>query len=596
MRMPVRILRDLFCGALALSWLGCTGLVLPSNGSEPDGSNGPGPTDNGGPSGPRTPVDDPQRFAFNCTPSAGITPHAATRRLSSRQYATALEALLDAQLGTQAAPVWAAISDQLARNPADLPSTLQDYRRMSQGVDQGRIEAWYRTGEAVASAVTEDAGRLSTVTGGCSNNPNAGCVATFVQSWGRAAFRRPLEQAEVDFFVNTVFGISQPSTAGWRDLITAFLNSPDFLYIFETSTDGGMQPLSGLELASRLALHFWGAGPDEELIQVAVSGGLEDLAIYTAQVDRLATDARARPAFDEFVTDWLQLWRSPDPSASVSRPDFAAYAGADLPSPTLLADARQEVLDLVHYFTFVEPSPIEVLMTTRAGFARSPELARLYGIDSTWQPGNPPLQLPPERAGVMTRVALLLNDQATTRPILRGAAVRKRLLCDDLELPENMDDLRLAEADESQNTRDAIEALTGSGSCAACHQLLNPPGFVLETFDGLGRFRPAELVFAPDGNLVTQHQLNLNVDFLLDGVTSQVSSPQGMAGALAASYQLRACFARQYLRFTFGRSEELATDGCALEDLRQSLESGATLLDVFKGIAFSDAFRMVAKS
>lgn len=618
----MRVLRRLLLGATAASMLACTGNVVVPGGGRSDPSSGPGPQapiddpnpgsgsddpetpnpDPGpnpepGPNPNPTPEPNPNSFAFTCNPSASVTPSATTRRLTSSQYRAALGQLLQQQLGANAASVLAAVSDDLERAPKDLPSTLQGYRRMSQGLDQARVEAWYRIGETIAAEITSDSGLLSAATGGCSDAPTRACVSAFVEDWGQAAFRRPLEPSEVGFFVDTVFDLARPSVAGWRDLVITFLNSPDFLYVLESGGSGSARPLGALELAQRLSLHFWGSGPDDALMQAALSGSLDDPDAYAQQVHRLATDARARAAFDEFVTDWLQLWRRPDPSAVSDRADFVAYAGADLPSPTLLDEAKQEILDLVHYFTFVEPSSIDVLMTTRAGFARSPGLARLYGVEGTWRPGQPPLQLPPERAGLMTRVGMLLNDQATTRPILRGAAVRKRLLCDQLGLPENMDDLRLTEASDDQTTREAIEALTmqEGGGCSGCHQLLNPPGFVLEAFDGLGRYRTAEAVFAADGGLVAEHPLDLEVELLVDGQENRISGPEEMARALADSHQLRACFARQYVRFTFGREEVTATDGCVLEDLRTRLEAGETLLDVFEAVAFTDAFRMNLK-
>lgn len=541
----------------------------------------------------------PESFAFSCSPESGVTPSTLTRRLTSGQYRSALRAILQDRLGGQFQAVWAEALDSVERTPEDLPSTLEDYRRMSQGVDQSRVEAWFGVGQTVAIAATSNDGRLASLTNGCAANPNRGCVESFVRSFGQAAFRRPLADDEVAFLVDEVFDMSQPTTAGWRDLVTTILNSPDFLYVFEAGEgSGSARRLTGLELASRMALHFWGSGPDDELMQVALEGGLENEAVYAEQVRRLARDPRARESFDEFVTDWLQLWRRPDPSLVTDRADFVAYAGTDFPSATLLEEARQELLDLVYHFTFVEPSTIDVLMTTRAGFARSTGLARLYGLETPWTPGQPPLQLPAERAGIMTRVGMLLNDQATTRPILRGAAVRKRLLCDQLGLPANMDGLRLTEADDHQTTRQAIESLTmqDDGGCKGCHQLLNPPGFILEAFDGLGRHRDRETVFSAEGELLAQHPLALEVDMLVDGMNLQLSGPREMAVALAGSHQVRACFARQYVRFTFGRLESVRTDGCVLESVRQKLEAGATLREVFEDIALEDAFRTVAKS
>jgi hypothetical protein len=52
-----------------------------------------------------------------------------------------------------------------------------------------------------------------------------------------------------------------------------------------------------------------------------------------------------------------------------------------------------------------------------------------------------------------------------------------------------------------------------------------------------------------------------------------------------------ACFARQYFRFTFGRIEDLDSDGCVLADVKSSLDDGAPLAESLRAVAMSPAFR-----
>jgi hypothetical protein len=53
----------------------------------------------------------------------------------------------------------------------------------------------------------------------------------------------------------------------------------------------------------------------------------------------------------------------------------------------------------------------------------------------------------------------------------------------------------------------------------------------------------------------------------------------------------RACFARQYFRYTFGRMEDLDADACALDAVKQSLVDGAPLADALRAVALSPSFR-----
>jgi hypothetical protein len=51
------------------------------------------------------------------------------------------------------------------------------------------------------------------------------------------------------------------------------------------------------------------------------------------------------------------------------------------------------------------------------------------------------------------------------------------------------------------------------------------------------------------------------------------------------SGKLEACFARNYFRFVFGRYEELARDGCALERLRTRLTESGRIRDMLREAA-----------
>jgi hypothetical protein len=57
------------------------------------------------------------------------------------------------------------------------------------------------------------------------------------------------------------------------------------------------------------------------------------------------------------------------------------------------------------------------------------------------------------------------------------------------------------------------------------------------------------------------------------------------------SGKANACLARNYFRFTYGRWEDLAADGCALEQMRKRLDAGGAIGDLLKEAALSPAFR-----
>jgi hypothetical protein len=258
---------------------------------------------------------------------------------------------------------------------------------------------------------------------------------------------------------------------------------------------------------------------------------------------------------------------------------FSGWLALDeLPSSALREQAIREALDMVSYYTFTEPAGLEALFTSERSFARGEKLAHVYGVPP-WDGREAPPALPPgQRVGLLTRAWFLSTGSQSTRPIRRGVFVRRKLLCDELAPPPaGVSALPPAPAAD-RTTRQVVEELTEQPgtACAYCHaSLINPLGFVFEGFDGLARARTEQALFDATG---APHR-TLPVDTTsVPRVTPEdetlASGPADLAALMLASGKLEACLARTYFRFTFGRDEDLARDGCALERLRSSLSRG----------------------
>ena len=84
-----------------------------------------------------------------------------------------------------------------------------------------------------------------------------------------------------------------------------------------------------------------------------------------------------------------------------------------------------------------------------------------------------------------------------------------------------------------------------------------------------------------------------------DGTIVVVLSPYGNGSAGASdltelileSEEAEACFARNYLRFTFGREEDLDRDGCVLNAVFAAARDGNPLSDTLLQIALRDEFK-----
>ncbi|MEM9189831.1 MAG: DUF1592 domain-containing protein [Myxococcota bacterium] len=547
------------------------------------------------------PREAPETFA--CDPTQ--VPEALTlRRLTRDQLLRSIDDIMAELAPASVTSVRSALTSTAARIPDDLATDALDYRRMSQDVGQAHVDGYYEVARRVARAVTDDPERLADALGDCATDGDPAndesCVQGFLTRFGRLAFRRPLSQAEIDHYAPPIDIAAPAFSDRVRHLITALLMAPNFVYLLELGGEevsANTYEIDAFELASRLSFHFWQTGPDEALLQAAESGELLTDAGYEAEVDRLYADPRSQETLALFFEDWLRLHEVPEMDAAVGRADFQAYAGADLPGPALRQEMIDDVLALTRHVVESNGTVAE-LFTTRLSFAPSQAVADLYGGAPLYTPGSPPAELPAgPRSGLLSRPALLANNQATTRPILRGALIRQRVLCDELELPENMDDVNLG-GEVGQSTREQVEALTESPGtvCAGCHALLNPLGFAFEEYDALGRFRQSEQVFDEAGELVAEYPVNSETQVTISfGEEGFVRNGAELSALIAESAKTEACFARQYFRFAFGRHEHLDRDSCTLEAMRTVLAEGGSIQDLFRQVAEQPEFRLVRK-
>src|SRR6185295_12186914 len=114
-----------------------------------------------------------------------------------------------------------------------------------------------------------------------------------VSNVARRAFRRPVTEqdlvAPMAFYRNA--RMAGTFEAGIKDALTLILASPKFLYRAERAPQnlaaGSNYKISSLELASRLSFFLWSGIPDDELLNVASQGKLEEPATLEKQVRRM---------------------------------------------------------------------------------------------------------------------------------------------------------------------------------------------------------------------------------------------------------------------------------------------------------------------
>jgi len=279
--------------------------------------------------------------------------------------------------------------------------------------------------------------------------------------------------------------------------VERLLTDPKFIYRIEQEpagvAAGENYRISDLELASRLSFFLWSSIPDNELLSLAEAGKLKDAAVLEKQVRRMIADPRSEALTANFAGQWLNLraLEGHVPVASLF-PDFDDN----------LRQAFRRETELLFDSLVRENRPITELLTADYTFVNE-RLAKHYGIPGIYGSRFQRVTLGPEldaRRGLLGKGSLLATSSQPIRtsPVIRGYWVLQNLLgVPPPPPPPNVPDLKVEKADAAGNTatpsmRQQMERHRADPACAGCHTLMDPIGFALEQFDGIGTWRTTD--------------------------------------------------------------------------------------------------------
>jgi len=372
------------------------------------------------------------------------------------------------------------------------------------------------------------------------------CRDQFIRTFGERAFRRPLTDAEVKRYT-TLFAAQKTFLEGARTTVEAMLQSPKFLFHMESGPGGRFKDY---EIASRLSYFFWDTMPDDGLRKAAASGELRTAQGIERAARRLMEDERARAALDEFFAQWLRFDRVLTTIKERRRfPEF---------TPELAASAVEETRRLLGHLVWNNGNFMEAF-TAGYGFLNT-DLAKIYNLPA---PGGEfeMVRFPAgaQRAGLLGHTSILAATAgpAETSPTARGIFVREHLLCQHVPNPPPGVNTTLPEPSEDRPTtmRQRMAAHAENPSCAGCHRLMDPIGFGLEHFDGIGRWRDKQAIDFRSRRV----ELDLDTTGDVAGIpNSSFSDARQLGSLLAQSAVCQECIVRQLFRYTFGRMERPA--------------------------------------
>jgi hypothetical protein len=551
-----------------------------SDGGTGNGSSSGGSSQAGGGSGNSAGVPEIPE-SCDATALASETP---LRRIGRTEYLNTLRDLL-APAGL--AGEVGALESELEQLPPD-GENAHLFSGMDHRLSQRHVDAYYGVADALAKRLSSSADSLEALAGDCAGDPDAACVRAFVESFGARVFRRPLTSAEIDRYAE-LYVEGSPSTDVFFGILFTLLLSPDFLYHLEVrgepqASQTRVLALSPYEKASRLSYLFWRSMPDQQLLDAAEAGDLDSDAGFEAEAQRVFADPRTQATLREFWGEWLGISGF---AGFIDSAQFEAFADGVEADAALFEAMAGETHALIEHFTWDSDGSYRDVLTSPLYFSDSAALAELYGVepDATALPSA-------ERSGLLTRAAMVVEGNAVTNPIKRGAFILKQMLCEEIDPPSDLpaEALALPPADPTQSTRERFEAKTSPPECRGCHSMINPLGFSLEVYDALGRYRSEERVLADDGELLSTMDVDPTVEVDIDGTLTPVSTPLELAEAVAASERAYECLARQYFRYALKR-DEAQGDTCALAALRDQARGDGSLRATFQNIVLLPSFR-----
>ena len=322
----------------------------------------------------------------------------------------------------------------------------------------------------------------------------APCAEEILSTLARRAFRRPVVDEDLEPLMSLYReGRDEGSfESGIEFALRGILIDPEFLFRIERDpvavAPTTAYRLSDLELASRLSFFLWSSIPDDELLDVAAASRLRAPAILEQQVARMLHDVRSDAFVSNFFGQWLLLR-----NMRTVTPDTEVFLDFD----ENLRDAMERETKL-----FVESQVRDdrsVLDLLRSDYTFLNErLARHYGIPNVYGNHFRRVTVGDERGGILGQGSILTVTSYPNRtsPTKRGLWVLDQLLGSPPPPPPpevpGLPDADHTGQGKSLSMRERMELHRTSPVCASCHVRMDPLGFSLENYDGIGAWRTAE--------------------------------------------------------------------------------------------------------
>ena len=321
-------------------------------------------------------------------------------------------------------------------------------------------------------------------------NDEEPCARKVLSTVTRRAFRRPVTDADL----RPLLAFYQSGRRerdfdyGIEKALRALLVSPDFLFRVENdpagSRPGAVYRISDLELASRLSFFLWSSIPDGALLDLAEAGKLKDPKVLEQQVRRMLDDPKSDSLVSNFAGQWLYLR-----GLSQAKPDPVAFPEFD----ESLRQSFQQETELFFHSILREDRSVLELLNANYTFLNE-RLAEHYGVGKVYGSHFRKVTMDdPNRGGLLGQGSILTVTSYPNRTsvVQRGKWILENLLgTPPPPPPPDVPELKPHAKDGRHLTmREQMEEHRLNPVCSSCHARMDPIGFALENYNGVGKWR-----------------------------------------------------------------------------------------------------------
>lgn len=538
------------------------------------------------------------RSVFACDPA--VVSRTPMIKLTNREFRGHINSLLDGfQTSLKADSQLVTLFNQV---PSDiLPeghfASREQPLLLTNEMGLANFEATFRAGALVAAS-----SGLGTYpnTNGCLANATISqtCHQSFVRELASRSFRKSLSTTEGNSLAATLWDASLTKVNLLQLSFVSIVQMPDSMY--KVYDQGVVSPrgsrilsLTAHELANKLSYFITGLGPDATLRTLAANGQILDPAILSQQTDRLFLLPSAQENIQRFFRETYGYDRFGTLSYSNEFLDGLNTSGL---GPAMLAEMDQFFPEVV----LNQNGTFSDIMNSRTGLVNSESLAQVYGVNSSPNP----IQLPVQRSGFLNRGAFLTRKSGSfTSPIKRGLFVLESVLCESVgnpppNAPTSIPTEPIAGQYVTTRQRTAHTSEAAGSSCITCHSRINSLGYPYEQFDSIGRFRISERIFASESGPVVATLPVVTTSTSPDLRFSQnININDSMALSLELSNNDKAmmCFAKAIKSFE-AKISTSASDNCQMNTSLNTLYgmngSQGSIKEAMKSIILSNEFRL----